>query len=151
LAWSSIDLEAHRLEVIAQKTGRRRIVPIEPRLYQWLLKAFSTASGCRKVVMPQGSISGSNLWRDFGVICRRAGLERWPDWCQILRKNCETDWAQKYPQYVVSCWMGHDMSVSARHYLQVPEELYEKAAATNKSPTATKTATKSRRRSILPN
>ena len=60
-----------------------------------------------------------------------------------MRRNCETDWAQVYPQYVVSTWIGHGIEVSARHYLQVPEELYEKAATTNKSPTATKTATKS--------
>jgi hypothetical protein len=47
-------------------------------------------------------------------------------------------WAQIYPQYVVSTWIGHGIEVSARHYLQVPEELYEKVAATNKAPTATK-------------
>jgi hypothetical protein len=78
-----------------------------------------------------------NLWRDFGVICKRAGLERWADWCQVLRRNCETDWAQKYPQYAVSTWIGHNIQVSARHYLQVPEELYEKVAATNSVETAT--------------
>jgi len=60
-----------------------------------------------------------------------------------MRRNCETDWAQVYPQYVVSTWIGHGIEVSARHYLQVPEELYEKVATTNKPPTATKTATKS--------
>lgn len=121
LAWSNIDREAYRLDVIAQKTSRRRIVPIEPELYQMLHEAFPTASGRRKLLMPQASISHSDLWRDFRVICRRAGLERWPDWCRILRKNCETDWAQKYPQYVVTYWMGHDISLSAKHYLQVPE------------------------------
>ncbi len=129
--------------MIAQKTGRHRVVPIEHRLNHLLLEAFSTVSGRRKLLMPQASISRSNLWRDFGVICRRAGLERWPDWCQILRKNCETDWAQKYPQYVVSYWMGHDISVSARYYLQVPEQLYDAAAGMNLSQTATKTATNS--------
>ena len=55
-----------------------------------------------------------------------------------MRRNCETDWAQVYPQYVVSRWIGHGIEVSARHYLQVPEELYEKAAAINVAPTATK-------------
>jgi len=59
------------------------------------------------------------------------------------RRNCETDWAQVYPQYIASKWIGHGIEVSARHYLQVPDELYEKAAATNKAPTAIKTATKS--------
>jgi len=39
---------------------------------------------------------------------------------------------------------AHGIEVSAKHYLQVPEELYDKVAATNKAPTATKTATKSK-------
>jgi hypothetical protein len=60
-----------------------------------------------------------------------------------MRRNCETDWAQVYPQYAVSTWLGHGIEVSARHYLQVPEELYDKVAATNRTQTATKTATKS--------
>jgi hypothetical protein len=55
-----------------------------------------------------------------------------------MRKSCETDRAQVYPQYVVSTWIEHGIEVSVRHYLQAPEALYEKAAATNKAPTATK-------------
>ena len=61
-----------------------------------------------------------------------------------MRRNCETDWAQQYPQYVVSTWSGHNIQVSARHYLQVPAELYKKAAGTNLAPTGTKTGTKSK-------
>lgn len=133
LAWSAIDWETRRLEIIAKKTKRRRIVPIRPTLYSMLLEAFSTASEHEELAIPQHSISRSNVWRDFGVICRKAGLERWPDWCQVLRKNCETDWAQKYPQYVVSYWMGHDIKVSAQYYLQVPEQLYQEASASDPS------------------
>src|SRR3712207_7230032 len=48
---------------------------------------------------------------------------------QVMRRNCETDWAQRYPQYAVSTWIGHDITVSAQHYLQVPEELYRKVSA----------------------
>jgi hypothetical protein len=59
-----------------------------------------------------------------------------------MRRNCETDWAQRYPQYAVSAWIGHRIDVSARYYLQVPEELYEKVAGINMVKTATKTATK---------
>ncbi|MHC4259528.1 MAG: hypothetical protein ACYSTF_03825 [Planctomycetota bacterium] len=56
----------------------------------------------------------------------------------MMRRNCETDWAQRYPQHAVSAWVGHGIEVSAKHYLQVPEELYEKVAATNTVETATK-------------
>ena len=97
LPWSAIDWDKRRLEVISQKTHRRRLVPIDPELCNLLLKAFSAASEGEPLVIPVGSIGTSNLWRDFGKICKRAGLERWDDWCQVLRRNCETDWAQKYP------------------------------------------------------
>jgi len=71
-------------------------------------------------------------------------LERWKDAFKVMRRNCETDWAQEYPQYVVSAWIGHNIQVSARRYRQVPEELFTKAAATNNARTATKTATNSK-------
>lgn len=67
-----------------------------------------------------------------------AGLPSWKDAFKVMRKNCETDWAQRYPQYAVSVWLGHGIEVSAKHYLQIPEELYDKVAATNRGPTATK-------------
>ena len=60
----------------------------------------------------------------------QAGLQRWKDAFKIIRRNCETDWAQVYPQYAVSTWIGHGIEVSARYYLQVPKELYDKVAAT---------------------
>jgi integrase len=128
LPWSAIDWDARRLEVIAEKTSRRRIVLAEPELYNILLEAFETAYDGETLVIAEGTIVKSNLWRDFGVICKRAGLKRWEKWSQVLRKNCETDWAQKYPQYVVSVWMGHDINVSAQYYLQVPEQLYKEVS-----------------------
>ena len=65
-------------------------------------------------------------------------MPRWKDAFKVMRKNCETDWAQQYPQYAVSAWLGHGIQVSARHYLQFPEELDDEVAATKKAQTATK-------------
>jgi len=103
------------------------------------LEAFEQADEGEKRICP---ISHHSVWRDLQTIRKRAGLPRWKDAFKVMRRNCETDWAQRYPQYTVSAWIGHGIEVSARHYLQVPEELYEKVAATNKAQTATKTATK---------
>ncbi len=65
-----------------------------------------------------------------------------------LRKNAETDWAQRFPQYVVSYWIGHSIEVSEKHYLQVPEELYEKVACcTSKQEPPRKPSPKSKARS----
>jgi len=138
LRWADINWEEHHFPVIAEKTGRRRVVPIGPKLYQMLLEAFEQAEEGGKRVC---SISQHGLWRNFQVYRKRAGLKKWKDAFKVLRRNCETDWAQKYPQYAVSTWIGHDIEVSARHYLQIPAELYKKVAATNEAQTATKTAT----------
>ena len=139
LNWADIDWDHHRLMVIAEKTNRQRIVPIEPKLYHLLLDAFAQTEEGENRVCP---ISRHCLWRNFQNIRKRARLEKWKDAFKVMRRNCETDWSQVYPQYVVSTWLGHGIEVSARHYLQVPEELYDKVAATNKAQTATKTATK---------
>jgi len=117
----------------------RRVVPIQPKLYTQLLQAFQSATEGEERVCP---ISRYCLWRNFQTIRRRAGLEKWKDAFQVMRRNCETDWAQEYPQYAVSCWIGHDIRVSARHYLQIPQELYDRATAAKSVQTATKTATK---------
>ncbi|NQU76236.1 MAG: tyrosine-type recombinase/integrase [Planctomycetes bacterium] len=140
LTWAAVDWQERRLVVIAQKTGRRRILPIQPKLYELLLDAFGRAEEGENRIC---SVSSYCLWRNFQAIRKRAGLEKWKDAFQVLRRNCETDWAQEYPQYAVSKWIGHDIKVSARHYLQIPEDLYNRAAATNAAQTATKTATKS--------
>ena len=76
------------------------------------------------------NISDNNLLRDFAVIRHRAGLEAWSEPFQVMRRNRETDWAQVHPQHAVSEWLGHDITVSARFYLKVPEALYEKVAGT---------------------
>jgi len=138
LLWSDINWEEYHFTVIAEKTGRRRVVPIGPKLYQLLLDAFDKAEEGQERIC---HISRHGLWRNFQVYRKQAGLEKWKDAFKVLRRNCETDWAQRYPQYAVSVWIGHDIQVSARNYLQVPAELYRKVAITNEAETGTKTGT----------
>lgn len=146
LTWSDINWEKHCLTIIAQKTGRQRVIPIEPKLYQLFLDAFDQAEEGENKVCP---ISKHCLWRNFQIIRKRAGLQRWKDAFKVMRRNCETDWAQVYPQYAVSTWIGHGIEVSARHYLQVPEELYDKVATTKEVQSATKSATKSENEKVI--
>lgn len=126
LTWDRIDWEGHRITVLAPKTKRKRTVPIEPRLYEILLASYDAAE--EGVEMVCHGIGRHNLRRTFHTLCNRVGLEPWAKWCHTLRKNAETDWAQRFPQYVVSYWLGHGIEVSEKHYLQVPKELYEKVA-----------------------
>lgn len=126
--WDDVDWQARRLTVISQKTKKRRVVPIEPGLYQLLLEAFEAAEPGDNLIVSEQFVSRNNLRVRFQAIIKRAGLETWPGLYQVLRRNRETDWAQIYPQYVVSTWMGHDIAVSSEFYLQLPEELYNSFA-----------------------
>jgi len=70
-----------------------------------------------------------NIWRDFQVLCRRASVQVYNKPFHTLRKNCITDWAAGWPAYVVKEWAGHsDFETTDRHYLQVSEAEYNRAA-----------------------
>ena len=126
MTWERIDWAEHRITVLATKTKKKRIVPIEPRLYEILPAAYDNVEeGTDRVCQAVGR---NNLRRTFHALCRRVGMEPWGKWCHTLRKNAETDLAQLFPQYVVIYWIEHSIEVSEKHYLQVPEDLYGKAA-----------------------
>ncbi len=72
-----------------------------------------------------------NLWRDFRVICKRAGIEPYAKWCHTLRKNRESDWmAVGFPFHVVVDWMGHSDEVARQHYLRVNDADLDAATQT---------------------
>ena len=131
LRWPHVDLDARRLVVenpgrYRTSKKRRREVPIGPELYALLRRArwkVSEDEGC--VIQ---DICAPNLWRDFHVIARRAGLTPWARWCHTLRKNCETDWAGRFPIHVVAEWLGNSPEVAMRHYLRAEPRDYRLAS-----------------------
>ena len=57
-------------------------------------------------------------------------MEPWARLWQTLRQSCEKEWAMAFPQYAVSKWIGHSITVSGRHYVNdVPDELFANASA----------------------
>lgn len=52
----------------------------------------------------------------------------WPKLFQNLRSSRQTELEEDWPSHVVCAWMGNSRQVAAKHYLQVTEEHYEKAA-----------------------
>ncbi len=73
--------------------------------------------------------AGGQLNRRLKAIARKAGLEPWPRVFQTLRSSCEKEWAMHFPQYAVSKWIGHSITISGKHYANdVPDELFDKAA-----------------------
>jgi len=62
-------------------------------------------------------------------IILKAGVQPWADLWQTMRRSCEKEWAMVYPQYAVSQWIGHSITVSGRHYVNaVPDELFDRAS-----------------------
>ncbi len=127
IRWDQADLQAGRLTVWAQKTKRCRIVPIAPELLPILQEARELTDEDEKLVVT--GVMHVNVWRDFAIIRKRAGIENYEKWCHTLRKNRESDWiAAGFPFHVVVEWMGHSDEVARQHYLRVNESDLQGAA-----------------------
>lgn len=135
LTWADVDWERSRLRVNSPKTERyagheQRIVPMCPRLADLLRERFEA--------VPEGEerlvtiCNGGAGHRQAVAIIAKASVERWDDLWQTLRRSCEIEWAQQYPQYAVSRWIGHSITVSGRHYANaIPDELFDRVAETS--------------------
>ena len=67
--------------------------------------------------------------RQVKAVWRRAGVDPWERLWQTLRQSCEKEWAMRFPQFAVSKWMGHSITIFGRHYAnEVPDELFARAA-----------------------
>jgi hypothetical protein len=72
------------------------------------------------------------MTRRVNRIVKRASVEPWKRHWQTLRSSCEKEWAMTLPQYAVSKWIGHSITVSGRHYVNaVPDELFDAASGTD--------------------
>jgi glutamate synthase domain-containing protein 2 len=52
----------------------------------------------------------------------------WPKPWQNLRSSRETELTEDFPLHVVTAWSGNTEAVAKRHYLQVTEDHFSKAA-----------------------
>ncbi len=133
LKWSDVDWERDRFRVTSSKTehlegGGVRWVPIFPELRPYLTEAFEAA--------PEGALHIIHRYRDgtknfrtrLNRIIRSAGLEPWPKLFQNLRASRETELAEVYPIHVVCSWIGNTERIAAKHYLQVKEDDFARAA-----------------------
>ena len=132
LTWADVDWDRARLSVRSPKTERhpgheKRTVPIDPRLMRLLQERFDAAEeGDERLVSVRGA---GGRRRAVLRILERAGVEPWDQTWQSLRRSCEIEWAKHHPQFAVSKWIGHSITVSGRHYANaVPDELFDRAA-----------------------
>ncbi len=131
LPWAKIDWEKRRIVVISRedwtvKDKDARTIPMGPELHDLLKGAYDGGS---IPVIPEGGVSPRNVWRDFLVLCKRAGVTPYPKPFHALRKSCITDWAARFPAHVVKEWAGHgDLRTTLKYYLKVSEGDYLKAS-----------------------
>ncbi len=129
LTWFDVDLHAGRMMVHSPKTehhhGRdKRIVPIQPRLAEALVPLPQPTDKASPVL----DLTQHNLHKRLARIIADSGVEPWADPFHCLRRSCQTEWVQEFPEYAVAAWIGNSTVIARRHYLKIPDELLRKAS-----------------------
>jgi integrase len=134
LRWAEVDWERGRFLVKSPKTehhegGAERWVPIFPELRPYLEAAFERAEAGTVFLINRYRDTNANLRTQLKRIIRRAGVAAWPKLFQNLRASRETELAAEYPLHVVCAWIGNSALVAQKHYLQVTDADFARAAS----------------------
>lgn len=142
LRWQDIDWQAGRITVASPKTEHHegkgsRLIPLFPELRYMLQEAKVKAgpndeyvvSGYRDKAVTERGWRSCNLRTQFERLIKRAGLKPWPRLFHNLRSTRETELAAAYPIQVVTAWLGNTPRIALKHYLQVTDGDFARAAA----------------------
>jgi len=133
LQWGDVNWQEGRLLIHSPKTERHegresRVIPIFPEILGPLQDVFDGAAEGSAWVITRYRRANQNLRTQLQRILKRAGLLPWPRLFQNLRASRETELASEYPLHVATNWIGNTARIAERHYLQVPDSYYERAA-----------------------
>ncbi len=133
LTWDCVAWERKRLRVPSPKTSRYgqefRVIPIFPELAGPLADALDRAVPGDAYILPKlRRISPAALRKPMLAAIHRAGVPAWPRLWHNLRSSRQTDLEQRFPSHVVCAWLGNSRQVAVRHYLQILDSDFEKAA-----------------------
>lgn len=133
LKWQDIDWDKGRMIVRSPKTAHligheSRVVPLFPELLPYLREVFEQAKPGTEYVITRYRQANSNLRTQLERIITKAGLKCWPKLFQNLRSTRQTELEECWPEHVVCAWLGNSKAVARKHYLQVTEEHFERAA-----------------------
>jgi len=133
LKWSDVNWEQGRILIHSPKTEHHeghetRLIPMFPELRPHLLAAFEEAEPGSEYAVTHYRKTNSNLRTQLERIIKRAGLQPWPRTFQNLRSSRETELAESYPLHVVTAWIGNSKAIAAKHYLQIRDEDFDRAA-----------------------
>src|SRR5262249_37390089 len=133
LRWGDVDWERNRFLVHSSKTEHHdgketRLVPIFPELRPHLSEAFDLAEPGTEFVITIVRSEKKNFRTRMERIIQRAGLQPWEKLFQNLRSSRETELCEQFPLHVVCEWIGNSQIVAAKHYLQIRDSDYDRAA-----------------------
>ncbi|MBX7165532.1 MAG: site-specific integrase [Pirellulales bacterium] len=140
LRWQDIDWENRKVLVRSPKTEHHdgkgsRTIPLFPELVPYLEAVRRQAQEGEEFVLPNRRNQNANLRTRLTKIIRRAGLKPWPKLWQNLRSTRQTELAdQRYPGHVVCAFMGNSQAVAQKHYLQVTDDHFHRAASEPTAP-----------------
>ncbi|QKK10199.1 MAG: site-specific integrase [Planctomycetota bacterium] len=153
LTWDDIDWEAGLMRVRSPKTERhagheQRTVPIVPRLMELLEKRRAECDDDDDQLVTIRSAGGRR--RKMLAMMEAAGVEPWDQTWQTLRRSREVEWMNEgIAPYLVCKWLGHTLTVSARHYtIAVPDEVLAKVTGRKVTQNVTQHASASERTAL---
>jgi integrase len=134
LRWQDVNWEEGKFLVRSPKTEHHegkatRWVPLFPELRVELEAAFEQAEDGAVYVIEQRRAAHKNLRKVYQKILLRAGVAEYPKLFQNLRSTRETELADEFPLQCVTAWIGNSESVAKRHYLQVTDDHFARAAS----------------------
>lgn len=133
LRWGDIDWERGRIRVRSVKTEHHeghgeRIIPLFDELRPHLEALYHAAPEGSVYVVMRYRDAKQNLRTQLERTIRAAGLKPWPKLWQNLRASRATELAAEHPAHVAAAWLGHSTVVAAKHYWQVTDADFDKAA-----------------------
>ncbi len=127
LEWDNIDWARGRFLVNSPKTGPRW-VPTFPELQTCFDELWQIAGDGAVHLITRYRDAKQNLRTQLMRILKKAGVKPWPKLFNNLRASRETELAAEYPMHVVCAWIGNSEMIAAKHYLQVTDADFDRAA-----------------------
>jgi len=133
LTWGDVNWEQNRITIQSPKTehhvgGESRVIPLFPELRTYLEATFDEAEAGAEHVVTRYRDRNTNLRTQLLRIVKQAGAKPWPKPFQNMRASRETELSEHFPIHVVCAWIGNSTAIAAKHYLQVRDSDFERAA-----------------------
>ena len=126
LRWQDLLWDNNKMRIDSPKTGLR-FCPIFPELAPLLTAAYEQAEEGSVFVVSE-RIGRSNPRTSLTRFIVQSGNKPWEKLFVNLRSTRRTELEDQYPNHVVNAWLGHSTETAMKHYLQVTEEHFRRAA-----------------------